>query len=425
MYALEFAATVLFATVSLFLLQLLLFGFLGWTFCILIRALEERWAQLLGERGPLVATKYMFRAYRMRQTRGGRWFKTAMALIDGVFGIPFLFALSLAITAAGVYLILLVVQAYTDTSPLQGDLGVFTVLVSLYFAYLLSPLGFMRPFKWMYSDGKSWYVWAPKLPLPEAHTDAQSRFEAAKEVYRLHLFSRIGLLSAALTVLLLWSQFVLSPEPREENRHAFLIALLGTAAAAGCLWAFERLLRSRLRRWHALDQVSEFLASLPEKPAKRPVADASGKRRRVLQAVAFAAERQARHLRAGAGPGVEHPTALLLSLSVAHLREHLSGHDSMLVSVPPEVEETLSRMAIVLAGTADTAYLAETEQRLHRFQEDARPEDAPARVPRLSAGIDLTERATGLFVKVALVALLLWLLVSQQVAVKDLVQMLP
>ncbi|MEU5871906.1 hypothetical protein AB0A73_10135 [Glycomyces sp. NPDC047369] len=425
MYAIEFVAITVFATLCLFLLHLVLFGSLAWVFSGMVSALEERWARLVGERGPLVATRYMFHAYRMRLTRGGRWVKTALAVFDGVFGIPFLLACSFAITGAGVYLVLFVVRAYTDTSPLRGDLGFFTVLACLYLAYLLSPLGFMRPFKWMYSGGKSWYFWGPQLPLPEPHTDPQSRFDASKAVWRLHLFSRIGLLSAALTALLLASGFLLSPRESEQDQRDFLMALLGTAAAAGCLQAFNRLVRSRVRRWHALDLVSVFLAALPDRAAKRPVADASGKRRRALQGVAVAAERQARHLQAGAGPGVEHPTALLLLLSVAHLREHLSGHDSMLAAVPPEVRETLARMAVVLAGTADTAYLTASEQRLHRFRDTAQPDHAPARGPRLSAGIDLTDRATGLFVKVALVVLLLWLLVSQQVAVKDLVQMLP
>nr|BFF22646.1 hypothetical protein GCM10025732_06110 [Glycomyces mayteni] len=303
MYALQFVATVLVATTGLFLLHLLLFCALGWLFSILIEVIDERWARCLAERGPLVTAKYMFRAARMEQNRGGRGLKTVSALIHNAFGIPFLLLSSLAVAGAGVYLVLFAVGSYTDTSPLSGDLGSFALLLCLFAVDLWSPLGFMRPFKWMYSDRRAWYFWAPPLPLPAAHIDAQSRFQAAKAVYRLHLFSRVGLLSAALAAFLVATEVLLSPGPARENERAFLMLLLGIATSAGCVWAFDRVLRSRVRRWYALDRVSEFLASLPDKRAKHPAADASGKRRRALQSVAVAAERQARHLQAGAGPG--------------------------------------------------------------------------------------------------------------------------
>jgi hypothetical protein len=423
MYAVELVATVLFVSLALFLLLLLLFGLLGWIFANLVGTLEERWARCIGERGLIRAVRLMFRASRMRQTNGNRGFKTAVALMDTATGLPLLCALSIAITAIGVYLILLAIRSFTDADPF-GDLALYTLLCCLYLAYLISPVGLVRQLRWTYPKGTARFAWPPALDLPETRIDAQSRFEAAKAVYRLHVNLRIALLSALITVLLMWSSLVLSPEPPEDNHRDTLIGLIGTAGALACLWAFDRFVRSRARRWHALDRVAAFLNGQPDKPGRRPRADSSGKRREALRAVVVAAERQAQHLQADAGAGVTHPTAMLLALSVAHLREHLSGHDSVLVAVPPEVEETLSRMAVVLAGTSNTAFLAESEERLQRFRDDARLDPAPARGPRLSSGIDLTTRATGLLTKVIVIGLVLWLFVSQQVAAKDLVQLL-
>jgi hypothetical protein len=118
--------------------------------------------------------------------------------------------------------------------------------------------------------------------------------------------------------------------------------------------------------------VTAFLKAQPKKRSAQAKADTAGKQRKALQAVVVAAERQARYLQAGAGAGVTHPTALLLALSVAHLREYLSGDDSALDAVPPDVAETLDRMAIVLAGTGNTAFLAHTEERLQRFRDEVR-----------------------------------------------------
>jgi hypothetical protein len=425
MYALQFTATILFASLCLFLLNLLLFGFLAWGVNSIPTALEERWARCVGERGEPATLRLMVRATRMRQTRGGHRFKTAVALLETATGLPLLYAVAIAIATAGVYLVMFVLRSYTDTDPFRNDLAPFTLLICVYVVYLLSPIGVARALRWMFTDGKTKLTWPAPFAMNDAHIDALSRFEAAKAVYRLHVYLRTGLLSAAITTLMLWSQALISGEPPEENQRAVLIAMIGTATVAAYLWAFERLLRSRTRRWHALEQVTAFLNAQPKKRSAPAKADTAGKRRKALQAVVAAAERQAQYLQAGAGAGVTHPTALLLTLSVAHLREHLSGHDSALDAVPPEVAEPLERMAIVLAGTSNTTFLAHTEERLQRFRDEVRSEGTPARAPKLSTGIDLTERATALLVKVIVIGLALWLLVSQQIAAKDLMQMLP
>ncbi|MFG3339945.1 hypothetical protein [Glycomyces sp. NPDC048151] len=425
MFALEFASTLLFVSLCLFLMLLLLFGFLGWMFNLLAGTLEERWARCVGEQGPFTAFKIMFRASRMRQTKGGRGFKTALAALDTALGFPLLFVWAVALAAAGVYLVLLVLRSYSDTEPMQSDLAPAALAACIYVVYLLSPVGMFRELRWMFDGRKSKLTWPPPLSMDAEQIDPQSRYEAAKALYRLHIYLRVALLSAALTAVMLWSDLVLANEPAGENQRALLIGMIGTAATSAYLWVFNRIVRSRARRWHALDRVEPFLATQRRHRSKQPEADPSGRRRKALQEVAVAAERQAQRLQAEAGAGVVHPTALLLALSVAHLREHLSRHDSVLAAVPPDIEETLARMAVVLAGTSNTSFLARTEARLDRLRDQVRFDAAPVRGPRVSAGLDLTERATALLVKVIVIGLVLWLLVSQQVAAKDLVQMLP
>jgi hypothetical protein len=297
-----------------------------------------------------------------------------------------------------------------------GLLGVFA-------AYQVGPPGLLRAIKLGGKPRSHPGYWPPPIPTLLPGVDRDLHFVASGHLYRLQL--HVYLLRDAA-----WAALVLTllPLVMSDDSEPFTITYLPAVALLMLIESTTgQRLRRRFRRIHALALVARYLEPRPQVRGHShgPVRP-TGPSRRHLVAIVAATERYAHHLQHQQGSVIRHPVAHLLLMSTAHLREYLSGMNSMSDSAPDDIMETLRGMASFLAGSTAPGTLAEFEARLAHLEGHI-SEAAPRRSwsDWFPGVLDLTDRTVKLAAWVIGLAILVWLVSTQRISVADFVQRIP
>lgn len=394
----------------------------AWRSSLCLLALDVPYARLVARKGFWGSSWTELRARRIARTATGQGF--FWILVDFLVPRLILAAFTSAAAGFGAYWIWNVLQTVADGGPLEHPLTqTWVVLLIGYLVYILGPLGIIRAFRRITQRKPTSVGWPPMFPAVDSWIDPESHLSAAKALYKFHLYLVMVAIAASTMVLVSWGPYIRAAQRGDDTGSAFRIGLLGTTAIFTYWWITRRLIRSRARRLHALDRLA-LAVQREQMGDKKPVFDAAGRHRKELQTVLTATDRYAWYLQKRAVTGVRHPIAHLLRLSGAHVRVPLSTQ-SVLVTVPDEIAETMRRMTVLTAGTSNTEFLDETSQRLTRFADQIDNDPSPGHAPRFTAGIDLTDKTTILASRLILIALAVWLLVSRQLTVADFVQLVP
>lgn len=392
----------------------ILLAFPAWVFGWCLSTLPAPVARLIGRYGLRTAARMSMRATLVALRGDGTWQSKTVPL--GAWG-NVLLACALSTVAAAFAL-------YWVWFPFSGEmnndvqLDVASILLIAYVGFVLSPFGLLLGFARLARPHTPYWWYAP-LPDAGAWRDPVSALAAARDLYKLRLHWQLGLIASFLIFVAVWAP--VGNDVDVDEVGYFLAGMFAIPTALVLIW--EAVL-VRACRLNGLRRIADVLR--PPSPGRTPRrADAGARRRGELQAIIAALERYARRLDR-AGRGSQHPTAKLLTLAAAHLRTYLTEHASVLASVPADVEDTLRRTAVVLSGTTNIAFLQETEACLTAR---AAAHEATVRTSRrgalVSAALDVAERTAGVAIRVVAAGLVLWLLLSQQMAAADLLSRLP
>jgi multisubunit Na+/H+ antiporter MnhG subunit len=408
-----------------FALVMLFLSAAAWVSGLSLAAMDVPYKRIVTRKGIWRSLATEYRARRIARAATGQ----GLIWVRG--GLDFLLPrVALGITSSlaawlGACAIWNVFESIADRNPLTDpftQVGVYLIIG--YLVYILGPLGIVRAFRRMTERKPSSVGWPAVFPVVNDWIDRESELAAIKALYRFNTYLVMLAAAAWATGFAAWGPYIRAEQRGTNADYAFGLGLAGTATVILCWWVARRLIRSRSRRLHALDRLT-LTVQHEQQGDKKPAFDGAGRHRRELQTVLAATDRYAWYLQKSAAPGVRHPIARLLRLGGAHLREFLSSNESVLVTVPSEIVETLKCMTVLTAGTSNTPFLGETGEHLSRFADQLEGVSVPTRAPRFTAGIDLTDKTTVLATRIALIALAVWLLASRQVNAIDFVQLLP
>lgn len=413
------------STLATFVVLAALFTLSGLGFGVALTGTTATAAGLIARRGPIAAARDWLRARRISRHASG----PSHGSHD--HGVHHVVVLLLYSTGAAVITVWVLRWQLEGASGAPYEHRVVLIglgIIAAFTVYQVGPTGLLRAMKFGGMPRADPGGWPPPVPNVSGWTDRGHRFATSIDLYRFYLHGHLLKAAVWATVILLAANAMESAADSGSDTAlgteyvVSIVVLMLIEVLAG------RQFKRRFRRLYALDLIAVMLEPRPARASHRHshAAVAAPLSRRRLVAVVVAVERYAHSLQRRQGLAVRHSVAYLLRLSAAHLREHLSGVDSMSGAVSPEVEETLARTAALLAGKADLEFLEECESRLE-YLSDRLVDAATPRAwsDRLTTGLELADKTTRLVFLISVVVLVLWLGISGEVSLKEVVELVP
>lgn len=389
----------------------------GVTFGMVLSEIPAGSAGLIARRGLRRAFMVARRGRRIARTNpssraGGTWRSTAGKVGSAVIGL----VLSCCLAGAAVVLMGFRFEVIADGRPLFSDterlahegIVMFALLAAV--VALRARIGLVHAVKLTGAPHSLHVRWPLSIPDVRAGVTRDDRFAAAVNVY--HLGLQQFLLKSALvaTVFLTAQPMVLPPRSNQFPGLGYAVAL-GVVMVLG--WVIDQQFRRRLR---ALSLAAAYV----QPPARQRRA---AQTRAALVRIVAETERYAHRLQRKQGLDVRHPVAHLLHLTTAQIRGHLSTFASVSGHVPDELDVTLRRMTLLLAGASGREFLESCEVRTRHLVDQVQA--APQRrswSSWLSTTVELTDKTVRTLMLLAGVTVVLILLGADGVTGKDLLE---
>jgi hypothetical protein len=401
----------------------------GYVFGELLISTDPRLKDLIAQRGLRRTARVLRRAQQVRRRvrrRLPRRARKKLSEIDDSFWASFLIPIALLMVAW---------QILESTDQARGHplawIGALAFAATS--AVWVSPWGFVRAARFTrrgYDGTGGWTV-----PLPELHgwvDDVRHRIESER-MYRFALHVRLTAAGAASG----WS-VAAAITVKADLSYSGLASFLGTLALANVpllgalpaafvpIFVMRLVVSWRYRRLLTLFSVASVVDrinfTIPEDDRlalqeRWPVRD------QLIKSIKVTG-RYARYLRRKQDLQVAHPVADLLDQSASHLRWYLGERESMSEEVADEVQQTVLRMAAMLAGATDAAFLNECNKRLQVLEcIESTTESHRSWLRWFPNAVDMTERTGRLTLWFMAVGLLAWLVVSNRLGIAEFVQL--
>ncbi|MDN3243026.1 hypothetical protein [Glycomyces tritici] len=303
---------------------------------------------------------------------------------------------------------------FSDTERLAHEgIVVFALLAAV--VALRARIGLVHAVKLTGAPHSFHVRWSLSIPDVRTGVTRDDRFAAAVNVYRLGLQQFLLKSALVATVFLTALPVVLPPRSNQFPGLGYAVAL-GVLMVLG--WVINQQFRRRLR---ALSLAAAYVQ--PPARQRRAISPGAAQSRATLVRVVAETERYADRLQRKQGLDVRHPVAHLLHLSTAQLRGHLSTFASVSGHVPDELDVTLRRMTLLLAGASGREFLESCEARTRHLADQVQA--APQRrswSSWLSTTVELTDKTVRALMLLAGVTVVLILLVADGVTGKDLLE---